>query len=178
MLQGYFFVIPIIFPIICVVAIGVAVWAVWPSIIGAPWVPTPRRTVRKMLELAQVNSKDTVLDLGSGDGRIIVMAAKEFGARSIGIEADPGRVLWSRLVIRFRGLKKKVKVIWGNFFHQNFSEATVLTIFQMPGVNNRIKEKFTTELNPGTRVVSHAFQFDGWTPVKTTEDPILYLYEI
>jgi cyclopropane fatty-acyl-phospholipid synthase-like methyltransferase len=165
--------------IIFLISISVViVWFLWPNIIGAPWIPTPRKTVRKMLELAQVNSKDTVMDLGSGDGRIIVMAAKEFGARSIGIEADPGRVLWSRLVIRFHGLKNRVEVIWGNFFHQPFTVATVVTIFQLGGVNERLKEKLLADLNPGSRVISHAFRFDEWELIATMKDPDLYLYEI
>lgn len=129
-----------------------------------------------MLELAQVKPQDNVVDLGSGDGRIIVMAAKEFGSSCVGIEADPFRVMWSRFVIRMRGLKDKVKVIWGNFFSQNVAYATVVTVYQGPEVNKLIREKLSAELKPGTRVVSYKFPLEGWAPVETTTKPDIYLY--
>jgi hypothetical protein len=152
--------------------------AIWPSLIGAPWVPASIATVRMMLDLANVNQDDTVMDLGSGDGRIIVMAAEEFGASSIGIEADPLRVLWSRNVIRRRGLKDKVKVVWGNFFTQSLVGATVIAVYQGHEINNQLRTKLAGELTPGTRVVSYSFPFDGWKPVKATKDPNIYLYVI
>lgn len=162
--------------LLCIIVVGVS--AVWPSLIGAPWVPVSKDTARKMLEFAKVHQEDTVVDLGSGDGRIIIMAAEEFGATSFGIEADPLRVGWSRSVIRRRGLKNRVKVIWGNFFTQSLADATVVTVYQGQDINKRLKEKFSIELPPGTRVVSYSFPFDGWTPVKTHKNPHLYLYEI
>jgi hypothetical protein len=166
----------VIFILVCVIIVGVS--AVWPSLIGAPWVPVSKKTAQRMLELAHVTSKDRVLDLGSGDGRIIVMAAEQFGAQAVGIEADPFRVLWSRSIIRRRGLGTLVDVIWGNFFTQSFSEASVVTVYQGQEINKRLKEKFTTELKPGTRVVSYCFPFEGWTPVETHQNPHLYLYVI
>jgi hypothetical protein len=166
----------VIIILLCVIIVGVS--AVWPSVIGAPWVPVSKKTSQSMLELAQVTSKDKVVDFGSGDGRIIIMAAEKFGAQAVGIEADPFRVLWSRMVIRRRGLGKLVDVIWGNFFSQTVSEASVVTVYQGQEINKRLKEKFTTELKPGTRVVSYCFPFDGWTPVETHKNPHLYLYVI
>lgn len=151
---------------------------VWPSLIGAPWVPVSKDTARKMLELAKVTQEDTIVDLGSGDGRIIIMAAEEFGAESFGIEADPLRVLWSRSTIRRRGLRNVVRVVWGNFFTQSLVEASVVTVYQGQDINRRLKSKFEIELSPGTRVVSYSFPFDGWTPVETQKNPNLYLYVI
>ena len=168
------FVSVLILWLIFIVLLGI--WFLWPSLIGAPWVPTSRGRVRQMLELAQVTEEDVVLDLGSGDGRILILAAKEFGARAIGIEVDPLRAFWSRLAARRRGLGEKVKVIRGNFFHQNFADATVVTIYQTTDVNKQLREKLSTELKPGTRVVSNCFEFAGWKPVKTTKKPNLYLY--
>lgn len=162
--------------LLCVIVVGTS--AVWPSLIGAPYVPTSKGTAQKMLELAQVSADDTVADLGSGDGRIIMMAAEQFGANAFGIEADPLRVLWSRSVIRHRGLRKKVEVIWGNFFNQSLAKATVVTVYQGQEINKRLKDKFLLELEPGTRVVSYSFPFDGWTPVETQKNPHLYLYVI
>ncbi|MFX1606531.1 MAG: SAM-dependent methyltransferase [Promethearchaeota archaeon] len=149
----------------------------WPVFVrGAPWSPTPRETARKMLQLANVTQDDTVVDLGSGDGRIIIMAAEEFGAKAIGIEIDPLRILWSRRNVQRKRLQEKVQVISGNFFDLELSNATVVTVFQRIGTNNRLKAKLTSELNPGTRVVSYMHRFEGWSPVKKTEDPAIFLY--
>jgi predicted RNA methylase len=128
-----------------------------------------------MLELTQVTEKDVVLDLGSGEGRILTIAAKEYGARAIGIEVDPLRAFWSRIAARRRGLSDKVQVIRGNIFTQNFAEATVVTVYQTTEVKTQLGEKLSTELKPGTRVVSNCFRFAGWTPVKTTQKPNHFL---
>jgi precorrin-6B methylase 2 len=143
---------------------------------GAPWTPTPQETVRKMLELADVTQDDTVVDLGSGDGRIIIMAAKEFGARAIGIEVDPSRILWSRWNVQRSGMQEKVQVVKGNFFDLDLSGATVVTVFQRIGTNNRLKAKLISELKPGTRIVSYIHLFEGWSPVVAVEDSKIYLY--
>ncbi len=172
LLVGYI----LILILVCVILFSIS--AIWPSVIGAPWVPVSKSTARKMLELAQVTHEDTLLDMGSGDGRIIIMAAKEFGATALGIEADPLRVLWSRSVIRLRRLKDNVSVIWGNFFAQTLPDVTVVTVYQGQAINKRLKKKLSSDLKRGTRVVSYSFPFDGWTPVETQKNPHLYLYII
>jgi hypothetical protein len=166
----------VIIILVSVIAVGIS--AVWPSLIGAPWVPVSKKTAQRMLELAKVTQEDTVVDLGSGDGRIIIMAAEKFGASAVGIEADPFRVLWSRGVVRCRGLIEIVDVIWGNFFVKSLSDATVVTVYQGQAINKRLKTKLAIELTPGTRVVSYSFPFEGWTPVETIKNPQLYLYVI
>ncbi|MHA2020548.1 MAG: SAM-dependent methyltransferase [Candidatus Thorarchaeota archaeon] len=157
---------------------GFMVWIAWPTIFGAPWIPTPKDKARSMLELAEVGHQDTVYDIGSGDGRIIIMAASEFGAKSFGIEMDPLRVMWSRLAIRRHGLSQLVEVLRENFFKSNIENATVVTVYQGVGVNKKLREKFSKELKPGTRVVSYRFRFQGWTPVKTNEEASSFLYVI
>jgi predicted RNA methylase len=156
----------------------VVIWLIWPLLIGAVWVPTPRKVVRKMLQLASVGVDDILIELGSGDGRILFMAAKEFGARAIGIEADPVRLFWTLIWIRLKGLKDLVSVLWGNFFKKDLSTASVVTIYQSTEINNKLKDKLLKELKPGTRVISHSFTFDGWEPIKVDEDNKLYLYQV
>ncbi|MFX1483775.1 MAG: SAM-dependent methyltransferase [Promethearchaeota archaeon] len=151
-------------------------WIAWSGIVGAPWVPTPKKRVRDMLEIAEVDSEDVVYDLGSGDGRIIVMAAKDFGAKSVGIEIDPLRLLWSRLSIRRNRLRDRVKVIRGNFFNVSLRNATVVSLYQGYVINKKIREKLAKELKPGTRVVSYRFILDGWTPIRTNPDESIFLY--
>lgn len=153
-------------------------WIVWTWVIGAIFVPTPMDTVEKILKIADVNQKDTLIDLGSGDGRIILEAAKVFKARSIGIEADPLRVLWSRSRIRSYHLQDKVEVVWGNFFKTDLSKATVVTVYQGQEINYKLKTKFEKELKPETRIVSYSFTFSGWEPIKKDPDSDVYLYKI
>jgi len=156
----------------------VVVWIAWPLLIGAGWVPTPRKVVRRMLHLAEVGPGDTLFELGSGDGRILYIAAREFGARAVGIEADPLRVLWTLVLIRLLGLRGRVSVLWGNFFKKDLGAASVVTVYQGKSINNRLRDKFLGELRTGTRVVSYAFTFDGWDPERVDEESQIYLYII
>lgn len=169
--------IPSTWVIVFILAALVA-WIFWPFFIGTGWLPSPMRIVRKMLDMADVRPVDIVYDLGCGDGRIIITAAQEFGARAVGVEADPIRTLLSKLRTRVAGLEGKVNILWGNFFHLNLGEATVVTIYQSQGTNNNLREKFKRELKPGTRIVSYMFTFDGWKPEKVDEKSNVYLYVI
>ena len=155
-----------------------ALWIFWPLVIGAQWIPTPKKVVREMLGFAGVGPGDTVIDLGSGDGRIILMAASEFGASAVGIEADPLRVLITRFRIRSQGLEDGVEVVWGNFFGADLGAASVVTVYQSTAINRRLREKLRGELRPGARVVSYSFLVEGWEPMKVDEKTRLYLYEM
>lgn len=154
------------------------IWIVWSSTVGAPWLPTSKSKVRKMLEFANVSDGDIVYDLGSGDGRIIIMAAREFGAKSVGIEADPIRERWSRLMIRRHKLRNQVKVFRGNFFNFDIGDASVVTLYLGVGANNKLRDKLSKELKPGSRIVSHHFLLKDWDPIDTDEESDLYLYKI
>jgi len=158
--------------------VGAIAWIYWPEIIGAGWSPTPMENVRKMLEMAKVGENDTVYDLGCGDGRIIVTAACEFGAKAVGIEADPLRFLFSLIRVKLSGAGDKVKVVWGNFFNYNLTKATVITIFLSYEVNNRLKKKLQEELIPTARIVSYYWPFSGWKTTDTNRFLHLYLYQI
>ena len=166
----------IVLVIVAAIIVEVMIWLRWPKTIGAVWVPTPTKTVHRMLQLAQVHEGDMVIDLGSGDGRIIISAAKDYRAKALGIEADPIRVLWSRWNIQHNRLTDRVKVIWGNFFDQDLGEATVVTVYQNPEVNDKLQPKFERELKPGTRIVSHDFIFYSWTCSKMDSESNSYLY--
>ncbi|MCD6369179.1 MAG: class I SAM-dependent methyltransferase [Thermoproteales archaeon] len=131
-----------------------------------PFVPTPYSVARRMLELAEVKPGDVVYDLGCGDGRIIIMAAKEFGARAVGIEIRKDLVEQCLREILRLGLQDKVKIIHGDFFEVDLSEADVVTLYLLTSVNERLKPKLDRELRPGTRVVSHDFEIKGWVPKK------------
>jgi len=134
---------------------------------GAPYVPTPRHVVMKMLTLADVSSADVVYDLGSGDGRILITAAKKFGARGVGIEIDSQLVRTARRKARRAGVADQVTFRQGNLFGADLSTATVVTLYLWPDMNNRLRPKLQRELKPGSRVVSHSFDIDKW-PADTT----------
>jgi SAM-dependent methyltransferase len=150
----------------------------WSQALGAEWLPTRMKIVRRMLDMASVTKDDVLYDLGSGDGRIIITAAEEFGARAFGIEVDPIRLFWSRLRVRRRGLASRVHVKWGNFFKKDLSEATVVTLYLFQSTNDRLAEKLERELRPGTRVISYVFVFKNWEPIAVDEKMSLFLYEI
>ena len=149
-----------------------------PYLFGAPWAPTEIDKVRKMLSLAKVKPGDIVYDLGSGDGRIIMTAAREFHASSIGIEVNPLWVLWTRLKIEIVRLTDHVEVVWGNFFQKDLSKADVVTLYLLQGMNNRLKQKLERELKPGTRIVSYVFTFPDWELLDYDCKSEIYVYRI
>jgi predicted RNA methylase len=157
---------------------GVLTYLVWPLAIGAMYTPSTTTVVRKMLEFAELTSNDTLYDLGSGDGRILFMAAQHFGANAVGIEADPIRFYRTKRKIEQMGLTNQIQLIQGNFFNHNLAEATVITIFQNQRINRKLKPKFLKELRPKTRIVSNRWTIEGWTPVKVDDTIPLYLYQM
>ncbi len=165
-------------PIITYSVILVCLWFIWPIMIGAIFIPTPHKIVERMLKIAEVKEDDILYDLGSGDGRIIIEAAEKYKVKTIGVEADPLRVFWSRAKIRSRDMHDRVKVIWGNFLQSDLSSATVVTVYQGIGINGKLVKKLEKELKPGARVVSYIFSFDGWEPIKKESDSKIFLYKI
>lgn len=133
------------------------------------FVPTPQPIVEAMLDMAQVTSADVVYDLGSGDGRVVITAAKKYGARGVGIEIDPALVRQSRAAAVAAGVADRVTFIEGNIFTADIHEATVVTLYLLQSLNERLRPKFVRELRPGTRLVSHVFNMGPeWPPVKAT----------
>jgi len=130
---------------------------------GAPYVPSPKKVVWRLLRLAEVSPNDVVYDLGSGDGRIVLAAAKKYGARGVGIEIDSGLVQKSRVKARQLGVADRVTFYRGDLFEADLSDATVVALYLWPDMNDRLRSKLQTELDPGDRVVSHSFGIDGWT---------------
>jgi len=128
------------------------------------FVPTPPDVVDAMLKLAKVTSSDVVYDLGSGDGRILIAAAKTYGARGVGIDIDPERVREATANARANNVADKVSFRREDLFVADISPATVVTLYLSPSVNSRLAPKLMTELKPGTRIVSHAFDFGSWKP--------------
>ena len=142
-----------------------------------PYVPTPRHVARKMLELAGVGPEDVVYDLGSGDGRIPIMAVEEFGAKkAVGIEIRNDLVQLAREEVKKRGLEGRVEIVQGDVLEVPVTEATVVTMFLLPDLMELLRPKLERELRPGARVVSHEYVMAKWKPVKVVrfEDEHMY----
>jgi SAM-dependent methyltransferase len=127
------------------------------------WVPTPERVIRRMLQLADVTPEDLVVDLGSGDGRIPIHAARHFGARAIGVELEENLVRVSVAAAREQGVSERARFVRQDLYEFDLSVATVVALYISPGVMTRLKPKLLA-LRPGTRIVSHQFTLDGWEP--------------
>jgi len=132
-----------------------------------PYVPTPQVVVDEMLRLADVGPQDFVVDLGSGDGRILITAAEKFGARGLGVDLDKELNQESRENARISGVEGRVKFVNQDLFKTDIHEATVITMYLLPGVNLRLRPHLL-ELKPGTRIVSHDFDMDDWRPDRKT----------
>jgi hypothetical protein len=130
---------------------------------SVPYVPTPQDVVEKMLEIAKVGPNDYVIDLGSGDGRIVITAAKKFGARGFGVDLNPERIRESNDNARKAGVTDRVLFQQRDLFETDLSEATVITMYLLPRVNMELRPKLLA-LRPGTRIVSHDFSMEDWKP--------------
>jgi len=130
------------------------------------WVPTPEGLIEKMLSAAKVSSQDRVFDLGAGDGIIAITAARKFGAQAVGIEYNPNMAEFARGKVAEAGMSSKVKIITGDIFEEDFSSATVVTLYLMPHLNMKLRP-ILLNMKPGTRVVSNTFSMGDWQPDET-----------
>jgi len=137
--------------------------------INAPYVQTPQEVVSAMLALAHVTSKDIVYDLGCGDGRIAITAARDYGAHAVGIDINPDRVQESRSNASKAGVSGLVDFVQKDFFDADLSKATVVAMYLLPEVDTELLPRLLQTLKPGTRIVSHAFGFGSWKPEHAIE---------
>lgn len=166
----------------------IGVWLVASAVLQQParqpdifFVPTSEAVVDEMLQLAGIRADDVVYDLGSGDGRIIMLAAQKYGARGVGVEIDPKLVARARAVALQAEMGDRVRFVEGDLFDADVGPATLVTLYLSPRVNERLEPKLKSELRPGTRIVSHQFAIGKWPPEKSmraTDGTMLYLWRI
>jgi cyclopropane fatty-acyl-phospholipid synthase-like methyltransferase len=157
---------------------GVIIWVtstMWPFFTGAMWVPMPWQTARRMLQLAKLQPGETVHDLGSGDGRVLIVAAREFGANAVGIEIDPLRGWLSQLTLRVLGLQQRAQVLRTNLFTADLRTADVVTIYLLPKVYERLLPKLRAELKPGARIVTLTYHLPEWEPTVSENQINVYV---
>lgn len=130
--------------------------------LDAPYVVTPYEVVDEMLRLAKVGPQDVVFDLGCGDGRIVIEAARRHGARGVGIDIDPARIEEATAGARRAGVSERVRFVVQDLFQTDFSSASVVTLYLFPEMNAKLRPKLLADLKPGSRIVSHQFGIEGW----------------
>jgi SAM-dependent methyltransferase len=135
------------------------------------YVPTPHHVVAEMLRLAETKATDVVYDLGCGDGRVVIAAAKEYGTRGIGVDIDPERIEESREQARQAGVMDRVQFLLQDLFETDIREATVVTLYLLPQLNRQLRPKLLSDLRPGTRILSHDFDMGEWHPDKVLRVP-------
>jgi ubiquinone/menaquinone biosynthesis C-methylase UbiE len=150
----------------------------------APKIPTPQVLVEKMLQTAELKPSDVVYDLGSGDGRIVITAARKYGVRAVGVELDPELCRTAKRKVKEAGLDDKVSIVQGNMMNVDLSPATVVTMYLLTSSNLRIKPNLEKYLKPGTRVISNDYPIKGWKVARWvlvqtgTAEHKIYVYEI
>lgn len=144
------------------------------------YVPTPQPVVDAMLKLAKVKEGDVLYDLGSGDGRIPITAARDYGIRSVGIDIDPERVAEARANVEKAGVGELVTIREGDLFEADFSDASVVTLYLLDRLNEKLRPKLLAELEPGSRIVSHAFRMGDWEPEaeQNIDGSMIYLWTV
>jgi len=145
------------------------------------YVPTPRKVAEHMLRMARADSRDIVYDLGCGDGRVVIAAAKKHGARGVGIDIDPARIREARANARAARVEKRVEFIQGDLFKTDLSEATVVTLYLLPRLNRQLRPQLWRQLPVGARVVSHGFDMgEEWPPerTETVEGTLIHYWTI
>jgi protein-L-isoaspartate O-methyltransferase len=135
----------------------------------APYYPTPETIVARMLELGELKPGEHMFDLGSGDGRIVIMAARKFKADATGVEFDQDLWKQSAEKIKSLGLEKTARIIHGDILKQDYSSADLITVYLLPNSNDKVRPLLEKQLKKGARIVAHDFEFSDWTPVKVVD---------
>lgn len=160
------------------VSLFAALWSYLSILWGAPWVPSSLSTIRKMLSMAGLQPGQVLVDLGAGDGRIVMTAARQFKAQAIGVEIDPLRCAIANGLIFLTGLRGKARIVHGNISSYDCRDADVATIYLLQSTNQKLKEQLSQQLKPGAKIVSHTFSMEGWAPIAIDDQKDIFLYEI
>lgn len=160
------------------VSFCIFMWFLLPTIWGAPFISSNISSIKKMLQLIEIQPNQTLIDLGAGDGRIIILASLLHNAQCTGIEIDPIRYMLINLLISILGLRQKYFVELGNLYNYDLSKADVVTMFLLPSAIDDIKSNLISQLNSQTKVVSFKFEIPDWTPILADNKNEFFIYEI
>jgi predicted RNA methylase len=164
--------------ILGITVIIVVYFIIWGLLKGAPWVPTRMKKVRQMLSVIDIQPDELIYDLGCGDGRFIVSAVRKYSAKAVGIEINLLLYLWCQLLITILGLRRRIKIRYGNFFKRDLSDADIVVCYLLQETNDKLEEKLLQELKPTARVISNSFLFNKLSVVNEDEDKGIYIYRV
>lgn len=153
-------------------------WVLIPALYGLPPVPTRRERIRKALKLANLQANEVLYDLGAGDGRVLLIAAREFDARAVGIEVGPIQCLLIWLRVVSGGLANQIQVKWANFYKADLRAADVVYVYATSTEVHRLASHLKEQLKPGTRLVSVSADFPEWEPIALDERELIFVYEM
>ncbi|MFL7869693.1 MAG: cyclopropane-fatty-acyl-phospholipid synthase family protein [Anaerolineales bacterium] len=153
-------------------------WLLVPALYGVPWVPTREKRIRRALQLAKLQPGETLYDLGAGDGRVLVMAAREFGARAVGIEIGPVQCVLGWLRIWFSGSRHRARMRCANFYKSDVSDADVVFVYATSSQTFKLLPLLEHQLRTGARVVSIAADFPGWQPNHVDREMLIFVYRV
>jgi hypothetical protein len=168
----------ILFEAVSISSLLLILWIYLPVLWGAPWSPVSLRVANRMMLMADLQPGQTMIDLGAGDGRLVIMAARKYKVRAIGVEIDPLRCLIANCGIILFGLRGRAEVRWGNFRRFPAAGADVVMLYLLQGTNQALKASLEKSLRPGAKIVSHVFSMSGWTPVALDDRNGIFVYEI
>jgi predicted RNA methylase len=168
---------PLTFAIIMLIVIVIAILIAWPHLKGAPWIPSRMKKVREMLSLAEIKPGEIVYDLGCGDGRIIIRAVRKYQAKAVGIEINFVLYLWCQFLISVLRLRKMVKLIYGNFFKEDLSNADIVICYLLQNTNDKLENKLICELKSSARVISNSFLFHNLRLINENSEKGIYVYK-
>lgn len=167
----------LIFLGITIASLGL-LWIFVPLLSGLPWIPTHRQRIHKALELAELQPGEILYDLGAGDGRVLILASREFGAHAVGIEISPAHCIIAWLRALFAGVLDRVSIKVGNFYNRDLGKADVIYAYLTPAHATRIQPQLEQQLRTGARVVTVSADLEGWEPSGFNSDDLIFLYNI
>lgn len=162
---------------VSVVVLGL-IWIFIPILTGLPWIPTHQQRIRKALKLVELQPNETLYDLGAGDGRVLILAAREYGARAIGIEVSPAHCVVALLRVLIAGVSDRVFIRLGNFHKFDLTKADVIYAYLTPAHAIRLRPYLESQLRPGTRVVTISADLTGWEPAGFDSDDLIFIYHM
>jgi hypothetical protein len=163
------------FVVLCIL---VLLWWLFPILTGLPWRPTSTLRIMRALELSDIRPGETIYDLGSGDGRVLMIAARDFNALAVGIEISPLHRYWSQFLLLIMRLGNRVEVRRENFYHCNLRDADVVFAYMTSAQVSGLKPHLENQLRPGSRVVTVSFDIDGWEPDEVDREHLIFLYHM
>lgn len=158
--------------------IVILLWILIPSLYGLPPVPTKPQRVRNALKLAELKPNETLYDLGAGDGRVLFIAAREFGAKAVGIEVGPIQCAWIWLRVVIGGMRDRIQIRWANFYKADFRQADVIFVYATSKEVRQMAPHLERQMKPGSRLVSISADFSDWEPSALDEHDLIFIYNM